>query len=123
MSRAALAQERKAHGWADDALDVIRLVAEQQRTVHVDDVAQAALELGLQTPEHPNAWGSVWRVAVLRGFITRTGEVRGAGTKFEAHKHKHSRAYPVYRSNLFRGPVLSPRSAGPHPDQSTLLVL
>jgi hypothetical protein len=102
MALASAAQKRKSSPWVDAAFQAIKCIAITQATVHVDDVAQA-ISGWLPEPEHANAWGSVWRKALRHGLIARTGEVKGAGTSFPAHAHKHARAYPIYRSLIFPG--------------------
>jgi hypothetical protein len=102
MSRATEAQKRKSANWIESAYQAIKYVAITQETVHVDDVAKV-IDGWLPEPDHPNAWGSVWRKAMRQGLIARTGEVKGAGTSFPAHAHKHARAYPIYRSLVFPG--------------------
>lgn len=100
MEIAAEAQELKLPGWKRQAVAAIESVARRSSHVHVDDVARYC-EGWLPEPSHPNAWGAVWLEAIRRGFITRTGEVKPAGGSYRLHAHKHGRAYPVYRSNLF----------------------
>lgn len=102
INLAITAQENHTPGWADEAYAAISRVALRQPTVHVDDVARE-VEGVLPAPHHANAWGGVWRRAILRGIIRRTGDVMPAGSTYPAHAHKHARAYPVYRSEIFRG--------------------
>lgn len=44
-------------------------------------------------PHHPNAWGALTRILVLRKVITPTGEWRMAKSA-----KSHASRYPVYRS-------------------------
>jgi hypothetical protein len=95
MDRAAEAEERRSPGFQTAAVALIRSIAEQQPTVHVDDVlAASTLE-----PRHHNAWGAVWSRAIKEGVIAKTGQHRRC--KSDTKKHAHD--YPVYRSLVFRG--------------------
>lgn len=95
IGRAADAQDRDAPGWGDCAYDAIKLVAQRQATVHVDDV----LKIFNVAPTHPNCWGAPWQRAIKNGVIARTGTVRPSA---DAKKNAHQ--YPVYRSLLWRSP-------------------
>jgi len=93
IALAADAQDRTTPGWGDYAYDTIKLVAQRQATVHVDDV----LRIFNVRPAHPNCWGAPWQRAIKDGVIARTGTVRPSA---DAKKNAHQ--YPVYRSLLFR---------------------
>jgi hypothetical protein len=92
MAVASEAQEREAPGWTDRAYAALYSVARQRPEVFVDDV----LAIFREQPQHPNAWGGVWRRAIADGVISRTGRVRETQDR---RKHRHQ--YPVYRSEIF----------------------
>lgn len=84
------------------AFAAIRRVAQQQATVHVDDVLR---ECSVR-PSSPNAWGAVWMKAIKSGLICRTGEARRCRT--DPNKHAHT--YPVYKSMIYRASPASGKS-------------
>lgn len=92
MAAASEAQERDAPGWAERGYQAIVFVALRQSTVHVDDV----LRVFSEEPQHPNAWGGVWRRAIADRVISRSGTVRETRDR---RKHRHQ--YPVYASEIF----------------------
>lgn len=95
MELAGAAQDAADAGWGERAYRAIVAVARSQSTVHVDDV----LRVFTEEPEHPNAWGSIWRRAIGDGVIVRTGTVRES---VEPRKHRH--CYPIYASLIEGGP-------------------
>jgi hypothetical protein len=51
-------------------------------------------------PSHPNAWGSVWKAAIKKGWIVETQELpRRRSTRREAHGKK----MPMYKSRIWEG--------------------
>ena len=94
MALAGEAQEQEQPGWGERAYQAIVRVASMQSTVHIDDVRRVFHE---EAPNHPRAWGGVWRRAIADGVISRTGAMREA-----ADRRKHRHHYPVYRSEIFQ---------------------
>jgi hypothetical protein len=90
MSIAADAEDDEQPEFAVVAYSAIRVVAERQDTVHVDDV----LPLCTVKPNHPNAFGAVWMRAIRDRIIAHSGMVRPCRTDAKKNAHR----YPVYRS-------------------------
>lgn len=57
-----------------------------------EDVRRHITDGGCSAPHHPNAWGALIRVAVVRGALSDTGRM----TQMKAVK-SHARRTPVYR--------------------------
>lgn len=94
MGLAADAEDREQPEFAEIAYSAIRTIAEQQDTVHVDDV----LPLCTVKPNHPNAFGAVWMRAIRERIIAHSGTVRPCRTDAKKNAHR----YPVYRSLVGR---------------------
>mgnify|MGYP001579306663 CR=1 FL=1 len=75
--------------WKDRALNAIKTVANNQSTVHVDDV----LAIFNEPPFHPNHWGVVWKVAIKENIIQPTSEYKHSTVPI-----KHKRRVRVYAS-------------------------
>lgn len=94
MGRATDAQESKQPGWSDLAFAVIVMIARRQPEMHVDDV----LSDFPMRPQHFNAWGQVWRRAIMAGVIRNSGRVRPCA---DVRKHRHQS--PIYTSLVYQG--------------------
>lgn len=80
------------HGpWNRRALSYIRVLTPGEEFTG-EQIKLSVLEMGLEPPEHHNAWGSVIKMALKRGMLEPTGEYRNTETV-----RSHARRTPVYR--------------------------
>jgi hypothetical protein len=95
MHLAADAQDHHDEEWAREALADIRAVALDQPFLDAEDVRA----YGVPEPKHSNAWGSVWRSAINKGWIIETQEEPRRNSKRpEAHGAKMTR----YKSRIWK---------------------
>lgn len=89
MALAELAETIRDPDFSTEAMDAIRRVAKRQSTLFVDDVTAECRV----TPHHFNAWGAIWRRAMMEGIIEPTKERRHS-----RDPRKNAHEYKIYRS-------------------------
>src|SRR5690606_26972924 len=96
MERADEAQARDRADWAEHALNQIRKAALSNEYLDSDEVRR----FNVDEPEHPAAWGSVWRRAVSAGWIEETLDIpRRKSSRPRAHASKMT----MYKSLIWEG--------------------
>lgn len=61
-------------------------------TVTGEEIREFLLENGVEPPHHQNVWGALIRIAIARGYLEPTGDVRPMKSP-----QAHGRRTPVYR--------------------------
>src|SRR5262245_19082287 len=78
--------------WLDRALWLLRNMKESHPEATGEMMRLWLLKIGLSEPSSPHAWGSLTRVAAMRGIIEDTGRVMNMSTV-----KSHARRTPVWR--------------------------
>lgn len=95
MTLAIEAEFRDDRWWRLYALRALRGLCEEQEYLDSDD-----LHRKMTKPNHANAWGSVWKKAIERGWIIETiDQPRRRSIRPEAHGAKMTR----YESLIWKG--------------------
>lgn len=77
--------------WIKDGLALIQGLP-LEASLTGEEIKEILLENGLDSPHHQNVWGALIRIAVARGYIEPTGDVRPMKAP-----QSHGRRTPVYK--------------------------